>query len=39
MKLYFEELEPVEELGWQEAVVGTVIGVGIGLIVYVGVAT
>ncbi len=38
-KLFFEELETVEELGWVEGVVGTVIGVSIGIIVYVGLAT
>ena len=38
-KLYFEELETLEELGWVEGVVGTVIGLGIGVIVYVGLAT
>ena len=30
-QLYFEELETVEELGWVEAGVGTVIGFGIGI--------
>ncbi len=34
-QLYFEELETVEELGWVEAGVGTVIGIGI--VVYVAV--
>lgn len=36
-QLYFEELETVEELGWVEADVGTVIGFGIGIVVYVAV--
>ena len=34
-QLYFEELETVEELGWVEAGVSTVIGLGI--VVYVAV--
>ncbi len=36
-QLYFEELETVEELGWVGAGVGTVIGFGIGIVVYVAV--
>ena len=38
-KLYFEEMETVEELGWVEAGVGTAIGFGIGSVVYVAIAT
>ena len=36
-QLYIEELDTVEELGWVEAGVGTVIGFGIGIVVYVAV--
>ena len=36
-QLYFEELETVEELCRVEAGVGTVIGFGIGIVVYVAV--
>ncbi len=37
--LFFEELETVEELGWAEGAIGTAIGVCLGIIVYVGIAT
>lgn len=38
-KLFFEELETVEEMGWIEAGVGILIGGALGVIVYIGIAT
>ena len=38
-KLYFEELETVEELGWVEGVCGIALGVGGAIVPYVYIAT